>query len=215
GRDSVRQMGADARAFGNVLRRRRGGGRDLPRQRLFDRAILWLDLGPPQEAMGGAAVHGDVDRPAPSCARDRSHRRRRDDARRVRRALLDSSPSAHLFAAAAARRRQEIYGRPCERPARQDPWLALLCHHHDGRNRCAATVPPYLGRQRMTPDSPIKLVSELLDLPLVDSEGKYCGVVDDVELIGGPGKELKLKALLAGPGAFTGRMPGWAMHLVK
>ena len=67
----------------------------------------------------------------------------------------------------------------------------------------------------MTPDSPIKLVSELLDLPLIDSEGKYCGVVDDVELTGGPGKELKLKALLAGPGAFTGRMPGWAMHLVK
>ena len=46
----------------------------------------------------------------------------------------------------------------------------------------------------MTPDSLIKLVSELLDLPLYDNEGKYCGVVDDVELSGGPGKELKLKA---------------------
>ena len=39
----------------------------------------------------------------------------------------------------------------------------------------------------MTPDSPIKLVSELLDLPLYDSEGKYCGIVDDVELDGAPG----------------------------
>jgi sporulation protein YlmC with PRC-barrel domain len=67
----------------------------------------------------------------------------------------------------------------------------------------------------MTPDSPIKLVSELLDLPLYDSEEKYCGIVDDVELSGGPGKDLKLKALLVGPGAYSGRLPGWAMALVK
>jgi sporulation protein YlmC with PRC-barrel domain len=67
----------------------------------------------------------------------------------------------------------------------------------------------------MTPDSPIKLVSELLDLPLYDNEGKYCGIVDDVELSGGPGKALKLKALLVGPGAYAGRMPAWAMKLVK
>jgi sporulation protein YlmC with PRC-barrel domain len=67
----------------------------------------------------------------------------------------------------------------------------------------------------MTPDSPIKLVSELLDLPLYDSEGKYCGVVDDVELSGGPGKALDLKALLVGPGAYAGRLPRWAMAVVK
>jgi sporulation protein YlmC with PRC-barrel domain len=67
----------------------------------------------------------------------------------------------------------------------------------------------------MTPDSPIKLVSELLDLSLVDSEGLYCGIVDDVELTGGPGKELKLKALLVGPGAYAGRLPRWAARLVK
>ena len=67
----------------------------------------------------------------------------------------------------------------------------------------------------MTPDSPIKLVSELLDLPLFDSEEKYCGIVDDVEMRGGPGKDLELKALLVGPGAYAGRLPGWAMRLVK
>ena len=67
----------------------------------------------------------------------------------------------------------------------------------------------------MTPDSPIKLVSELLDLPLFDTEGKYCGIVDDIELDGAPGKALKLKALLVGPGAYAGRMPVWAMWLVK
>ena len=67
----------------------------------------------------------------------------------------------------------------------------------------------------MTPDSPIKLVSELLDLPLYDSEQKYCGVVDDVELKGGPGKDLELVALLAGPGAYKSRLPGWGMWLVR
>ena len=66
----------------------------------------------------------------------------------------------------------------------------------------------------MKPDGPIKLVSELLDLPLLDMEGKYCGIVDDVELSGGAGRDLKLVALLVGPGAYSGRLPGWAMKLV-
>lgn len=65
----------------------------------------------------------------------------------------------------------------------------------------------------MTPDSPLKLVSELLDLPLIDSEGAFCGIVDDVELAGT--KELKLKALLVGPGAYEGRMPAWMFWLVR
>ena len=67
----------------------------------------------------------------------------------------------------------------------------------------------------MTPDGPIKLVSELLDLPLYDTDGRYCGIVDDVELQGGPGKVLILKALLVGPGAYSGRLPTWAMWLVR
>lgn len=67
----------------------------------------------------------------------------------------------------------------------------------------------------MNPDARIKLVSQLLDLPLFDMEGKYCGIVDDVELAGGPGKPLELKALLVGPGAYRGRLPAWAMWLVK
>jgi sporulation protein YlmC with PRC-barrel domain len=65
----------------------------------------------------------------------------------------------------------------------------------------------------MTPDSPLKLVSELLDLPLIDSEGKYCGIVDDVELEGT--RDLKLKALLVGPGAYAGRLPRWTNWVVK
>ena len=67
----------------------------------------------------------------------------------------------------------------------------------------------------MNPDARIKLVSQLLDLPLFDMEGKYCGIVDDVELAGGPGKPLELKVLLVGPGAYRGRLPSWAMWVVK
>jgi sporulation protein YlmC with PRC-barrel domain len=67
----------------------------------------------------------------------------------------------------------------------------------------------------MKPDGRLKLVSELLDLPLLDTDGKYCGVVDDLEFTGGAGKSLRLKALLVGPGAYSGRLPDWAMWLVK
>jgi hypothetical protein len=67
----------------------------------------------------------------------------------------------------------------------------------------------------MKPDGEIKLVSGLLDLPLMDRSGQFCGIVDDLEFSGGPGKELKLKALLVGPGAYAGRLPGWAMRLVR
>jgi sporulation protein YlmC with PRC-barrel domain len=66
----------------------------------------------------------------------------------------------------------------------------------------------------MKPGGPIKLVSELLDLPLVDKDNRWCGIVDDVELTGGAGKETRIKALLVGPGAYSGRLSGWAFRLV-
>jgi sporulation protein YlmC with PRC-barrel domain len=67
----------------------------------------------------------------------------------------------------------------------------------------------------MKPDGQIKLVSELLDLPLYDVEGNYAGVVDDGEFRGSAGKDLKLKALLVGPGAYKARLPAWAMWVVR
>jgi hypothetical protein len=66
----------------------------------------------------------------------------------------------------------------------------------------------------MKPASPIKLVSQLLDLPLVDKDERRCGVVDDVEFVGGAGKPMRIKALLVGPGAYEGRMPGWMFWVV-
>jgi len=62
---------------------------------------------------------------------------------------------------------------------------------------------------------PVKLVSQLVDLPIVDKDGRWCGIVDDIELAGGAGKEMRVKALLVGPGAYEGRMPGWAFWLVR
>ena len=67
----------------------------------------------------------------------------------------------------------------------------------------------------MKPSDPIKLVAELLDLPIMDKDGRYCGIVDDVELAGTSGKVIRRKALLVGPGAYRGRMPAWAFWLVR
>jgi hypothetical protein len=67
----------------------------------------------------------------------------------------------------------------------------------------------------MKPTGPIKLVSQLIDLPLVDKDDRWCGVVDDVELEGTAGKELRIKALLVGPGAYKGRMPAWLFWFVR
>lgn len=66
----------------------------------------------------------------------------------------------------------------------------------------------------MKPTGKIKLVSQLLDLPILDSTGRYSGIVDDVELDGRAGKPLRLEALLVGPGAYRSRLPHWAFRLV-
>jgi sporulation protein YlmC with PRC-barrel domain len=67
----------------------------------------------------------------------------------------------------------------------------------------------------MRPQDPLKLVAELLDLPIQDKDGRYCGIVDDVELSGSAGKEMRIAALLVGPGAYEGRLPGWWYWLVR
>lgn len=67
----------------------------------------------------------------------------------------------------------------------------------------------------MKPTGPLKLVSQLIDLPLIDKDGNWCGVVDDVEFAGTAGKEARIKALLIGPGAYRGRLPGWAFWFTR
>ena len=58
----VRRDGARARAARHAVRGGRRGGRNLHGQRLFGRAILRLGMGPPQEAVGRAALHRRLDR---------------------------------------------------------------------------------------------------------------------------------------------------------
>jgi sporulation protein YlmC with PRC-barrel domain len=67
----------------------------------------------------------------------------------------------------------------------------------------------------MKPSGKIKLVGQLLDLPIIDKDGNYSGIVDDIELDGGPGNDARVVALLVGPGAYRGRLPRWAMALVR
>jgi sporulation protein YlmC with PRC-barrel domain len=48
----------------------------------------------------------------------------------------------------------------------------------------------------------------ILDDDLIDSEGRRCGKVDDVEIEGSPGEPAHLKAILVGPGTWPRKLPG-------
>ncbi|MFL6786039.1 MAG: hypothetical protein ACJ8E0_07200 [Sphingomicrobium sp.] len=67
----------------------------------------------------------------------------------------------------------------------------------------------------MNVGDPIKLVSQLIDLPIIDKDERWCGIVDDVEFSGSAGKATRIAALLVGPGAYAGRLPSWLFWLVK
>jgi hypothetical protein len=51
----------------------------------------------------------------------------------------------------------------------------------------------------------IDLGLNVLDHQLVDSEERRCGKVDDLALEGGPGEELRVTAILCGPGVWRAR----------
>jgi hypothetical protein len=63
------------------------------------------------------------------------------------------------------------------------------------------------------------LAYRLLDLDLVDGEGRRCGKVDDLELVGGPGEPLYVAAIVSGPGAlparFVRRLRGLAARVFR
>jgi hypothetical protein len=61
----------------------------------------------------------------------------------------------------------------------------------------------------------IKVLSELRDLEIFDSQGELCGIADEVEFEGGPGEPLKASALLVGPGAYDGRAPRWLVWAIQ
>jgi sporulation protein YlmC with PRC-barrel domain len=47
----------------------------------------------------------------------------------------------------------------------------------------------------------------LLDDDILDSEGRRCGKVDDIEIEGKPGEPAHLSAIVVGPGAWQNRLP--------
>ena len=51
----------------------------------------------------------------------------------------------------------------------------------------------------------IDLAYRLLDLDLVDREGRRCGKVDDLEFSGGPGETVYVAAVVTGTGALPAR----------
>lgn len=61
----------------------------------------------------------------------------------------------------------------------------------------------------MKPSGPLHLAADVRDLQIVDRDGACCGIVDDIEFAGRPGGKLALAAILVGPGAYRGRLPGW------
>lgn len=67
----------------------------------------------------------------------------------------------------------------------------------------------------MTPDGPIKALSELRDLQIFDVDEHLCGICDDLEFEGEPGGPLKVAALLVGPGAWRGRLPAPLFRLLR
>jgi sporulation protein YlmC with PRC-barrel domain len=59
----------------------------------------------------------------------------------------------------------------------------------------------------MSTSGELDLAYGVLDHQLVDSEGRRCGKVDEIEFEGRAGEDLRVAALLVGPGAWPGRLP--------
>jgi hypothetical protein len=61
----------------------------------------------------------------------------------------------------------------------------------------------------MNPSGPLKILREVRDLQVIDQDGINCGICDDVEFQGTPGKPLVLTSLLIGTTALLRRLPPW------
>jgi len=64
----------------------------------------------------------------------------------------------------------------------------------------------------MNPGEPIFIAHRLLDEQILDSEGKRCGRVDDIELQGSPPR---ITGLLVGAGLYPRRLPGRLRRLAR
>jgi len=62
-------------------------------------------------------------------------------------------------------------------------------------------------------DARMDLAADVRDLQIVDVNGDYCGIVDDLAFEGGPGRSARVAAILVGPGTYGGRLPRWLAWL--
>lgn len=53
----------------------------------------------------------------------------------------------------------------------------------------------------------LDVLRQVLDHEVVDANNVPCGMVDDIEMECSPGKQLRVTALLIGPGAWADRLP--------
>lgn len=67
----------------------------------------------------------------------------------------------------------------------------------------------------MKRDAPLKLLSEVRDLQIVDANGRNCGICDDLELEEMANGQLVVKAMLVGPGAYRRRLPNWLLWPIE
>jgi sporulation protein YlmC with PRC-barrel domain len=61
----------------------------------------------------------------------------------------------------------------------------------------------------------LHLIEQILDREILDSQFLPCGKIDDLELEGEPGKNLRVTAILTGPGAWAPRLPAFARWIAE
>jgi sporulation protein YlmC with PRC-barrel domain len=61
----------------------------------------------------------------------------------------------------------------------------------------------------------LDMVRQVLDRQVVDADNVPCGKVDDLEIEGSVGAELKIKAILVGHGAASDRLPEIAKAIAQ
>jgi hypothetical protein len=61
----------------------------------------------------------------------------------------------------------------------------------------------------------LDIMRQVLDHELVDANNIPCGMVDDLEIKGEPGEELRVMAILVGPSVWADRLPGLVGSLAK
>ena len=144
--------------------------------------FLGWEWGKYRRAVRRAALHADVACPVRAGRARRPHRRRPGAGDGVLRDLLGGRAPADVRPDPARRKRPRVHGRLCER-ARRERLRRDLPHRdpRDRRLRGAAPLPhePGAGMSRS-----IDLGLGLLDHQIVDSDGRRCGKVDDLELSG-------------------------------